>query len=70
MDTVKIEPIDDHILVLLDFDENVCDVVDFSDTSDFSYKTKHFNPVLVSVAVDRIPHNSFYMKLVCHGSLS
>jgi hypothetical protein len=52
MATVKIERSDDDVLVLLDSDENFCSVVDFFDTSHFLYKTKHHNPVFVSVDVD------------------
>jgi hypothetical protein len=53
MATVKIEPTNDDVLVLLDSDEEVCHVVDLSDTSFFPYKTKSSNPVLVSVDVDK-----------------
>ena len=45
MDTVKIEPSDDDVFVLLESNEEVCHVVDLSDTSFFSYKTKSSNPV-------------------------
>ena len=65
--TVKIEPSEDDVLVLLDSDEDVCPIVDLFDTSHFLHKTKPLNPVLVSVDVDRTPHNSSYMKLVRHG---
>jgi hypothetical protein len=47
MVTVKIEPSGDDVFVLLDADEDVCHVVDLSDTSSFSYKTKTSNPVLI-----------------------
>ena len=67
MATVKIEPSDDDVLVLLDSDEEVCPVVDLSDTSPFPYKTKPSNPILVSVDIDKTPHNSSYMKLIRHG---
>ena len=40
MATIKIEPSDDDFLVLLDSNEDVCHVVDHSDTSHFPYKTK------------------------------
>ena len=70
MATVKIKPSDDDILVLLDSDEYVCHVVDLSDTSSFLYKTTPSNPVLVSVDVDKTPHNSSYMKLLRHGASS
>ena len=70
MATVKIEPNDDDVLVLLDSDEEVCPVVDFFYTSHFPYKTKHSNPVLVFIDFDRTPHNLSYMKLVRHGALS
>ena len=70
MATVKIEPNDDDILVLLDSDEEVCHDVDLFDTSHFSYKTMSSNPVLVFVDVDKTPHNSSYMKLLRHGASS
>ena len=70
MATVNIEPNDDDVLVLLDLDEDVCHVVDLFDTSYFPCKTKPSNLVLVSVDVDRTPHNSSYIKFVCHGSSS
>ncbi len=56
--------------MLLDSDEDVCPIVDLSDTSHFPYKTKPSNPVLVSMDVDRTPHSSSYMKLVHCGSCS
>ena len=65
--TVKIEPSDNDVLVLLDSDEDVCHVVDLSDTSHFPYKPRSSNLVLVSVDVDKNPHNSSYMKLLRHG---
>ena len=68
--TVKIEPSDDDIIVLLDSDVDVCSVVDLSDTSHFPYKHRFSNPVLVSLDVDKIPHSSSYMKFVRHGSTS
>ena len=68
--TVKIEPNEDDVLVLLDSDEEVYLIVDLSDTSHFPHKTKPSNPILVYVDVDRTPHNSSYMKLVRHGSSS
>jgi hypothetical protein len=64
MAIVKIEPSDDNVLVLLDSDEEICLVVDLSDTSHFSYKIKPSSPVLVYVDVDKTPHNSSYMKLL------
>ena len=70
MATVKIKPSGDDVLVLLDSDEDVCLVVDLSNTSPYPYKTKSSNPVLVFVDVDKIPHNSSYMKLVCNCSSS
>jgi hypothetical protein len=70
MATVKIEPTNDDVLVLLDLDEEVCFVVDLSNTFPFPYKTKSSNPVLVFVDVDKTPHSSSYMKFVCHGSFS
>ena len=70
MATVEIQPSDNDVLVLLDSDEEVCLVVDLSDTSYFPYKTKPSNPVLVSVDVDKIPYNSLYMKLFRHGASS
>ena len=68
MATVKIQPSDDDVFVLLDSDEKVCHVVDLSDTSFFPYKTKSSNPVLVFVDVDKTPYNSLYMKLLHHGA--
>ena len=70
MVTVKIEPKEDDVLVLLDSDEDICHVVHLSDISHFPYKTKPSNSVLVSVDVDRTPHNSSYMELVRNGSSS
>ena len=70
MATVKIEPSEDDVLVLLDLDEDVCPIVDLSDASHFPYKAKPSNPVFVFVDVDRTPHSSLYIKLVCHGSSS
>jgi hypothetical protein len=64
--TVKIEPSDDDVLVLLDSDEYVSPVVDLSDTSFFPYKPRSPNPVLVSMDVDKTPHSSSYMKFVRH----
>jgi hypothetical protein len=61
MATVNI-PSDDDVLVLLDLDEDVCPIDDFFYTSHFSYKTKPSNPVWFFVDVDKIPHNSSYMK--------
>ena len=65
--TVKIEPSDDDVLVLLDLDKEVCPIVDPSDISLFPFKTKPSNLVLVSVDVDKTPYNSSYMKLVRYG---
>ena len=70
MANVKIEPSDDDVFILFDSAEEVCHVVDFSDTSHFPYKTKLSNPDLVSVDVDKTPHNSSYMKLLRHGASS
>jgi len=53
MTTVKIEPNDDDVYVLLDSDEKVCHVVDLSNTSHFPSRTKSSNPVLVSMDVDK-----------------
>ena len=66
MATVKIEPSDDDVLVLLNADENACSVVDLFDTLHSFYKTKHSNPVFL--VFDKTPHSSSYMKLVRHGS--
>ena len=68
MATVKIEPSYNDILIMLDSDEEICHVVDLLGTSSFSYKLS--NPILISVDVDKIPHNLSYMKLLCHGGLS
>ena len=70
MAIVKIEPSDDDVIVLLYSNEEFCHVVDLSDTSFFSYRTKSSNPVLDSVDFDKTPHNSSYMKLLRHGVLS
>ena len=70
MATIKIESSGDDVLVLLDSYEDVCHVVDHSDTTHFPYKNKPSNLVLVSMDVDRFPHNLSYMKLVCHSSSS
>jgi hypothetical protein len=70
MTIVKIEPNDDDVFVLLDSDEEVYHVVDLSNTSHFPSKIKSSNPVLVSVDVDKTPHNSSYMKLLRHGASS
>ena len=70
MANVKIEPSDDDVFILFDSAEEVCYVVDFSDTSHFPYKTKLSNPDLVSVDVDKTPYNSSYMKLLRHGASS
>ena len=70
MAIVKIKSSDNDVLMLLDSDEDVCHGVDISYTSYFLYKTKSSNPGLVSVDVDKIPHNSSYMKLVHHDSSS
>jgi hypothetical protein len=68
MANVKIEATNNDVLVLLDSDDEVCPVVDLSDTSYFLDKTKSSNPILVSVDVDKTPHSSSYMKFVRHGS--
>ena len=68
--SIKIEPNDVDVLVLLDSDEDVYPIVDLFDTSPFPYKIEPSNPVLVAVNVDRTPHNLSYMKLVRHGSSS
>jgi hypothetical protein len=68
--SIKIQPNDVDVLVLLNLDKEVCHIVDLSDTSHFPYTTKPSNSILVSVNVDKIPHNSWYMKLLRHGVLS
>ena len=70
MDTTKIEPTTDGVLVLLDPDEDICPIFYLFDASPFPYKAKPFNPVLVSMDVDRPPHSMSRMKLVRHGPSS
>ena len=70
MATIKIEPSDDDVIVLLNSDSDDCLVIDLSDTSHFSYKTKPSNPVLIFVDVDKTPHNTSYTKFVRHSSFS
>jgi hypothetical protein len=60
--TLKIEPSDNSVFVLLDSDKIVCLVVDFSDTSRFPYRIKTSNPILVYVDVDKTLHNPLYMN--------
>ena len=50
--TVKIEPNDDNVLVLLDSCDDVCHVVDFSDTSPFPCRIRTFTLVLDFVDID------------------
>ena len=50
--TVILEPNDDNILVLLDFNDNVCLVVDLHDTSPFHYRIRSPFPVNVSMDVE------------------
>ena len=50
---IKIEPIDEDILVILDSEDDVYLIIDLSNTSFFAYRTKTSNSVLVFVDVDK-----------------
>ena len=53
--TIKIELNDDNVLMLLVSYDEVCHVVDISNSSHFSYSTRTFTPHSFIVDVDKNP---------------
>ena len=54
---VKLKPNDDNVIVMLDSDDDVCHVVDFSDTSYFPCRTRTPTPILIFVDIVKTAYN-------------
>jgi hypothetical protein len=68
--TVKLEVIDDNVVVLLDFEDDICAFVDLSNTLSFSFKSVPFIPSQLPTCVAKCPCSPMYGRLVSHISPS
>lgn len=66
--TVKLEPSDDNIFMLLDYNNKICLAIDLSNTSPFPFRSMTPTPSRISVHVDKTPYTPFYMRLALHDS--
>ena len=67
---VKLEPTDDSVLVLSDSKDDICIVVDISDTSPFPFRSRDSTPSKLHMQLPKFPYNSLYMRVAHHGAIS
>ena len=59
---VKLEPNDETILVLFNFDGNVCQTIDLSNTSLHPFRSAHSTPSKFAININLPPYEPQYMN--------
>jgi hypothetical protein len=67
---IKVEPLDDSMVVLSDSEDDICASVDLSNTSSFPFRSVHSTPSQLLIHVVKSPCGLMYKKVVPQISLS